>query len=84
MAQVKTYSLRNEDEELYQWLLDRAGTTPGGESGVVREALYRLMQEGEEREEVLKNLEAGQERIELRQVEMIAILRVLKGREPGW
>ena len=71
MAIVRTYSLRDEDTELLEWLKEEGKTTPGGESGVVREALYQKM-----RDEAGK---AGQlDRIEDR---ILAVLEILKGRE---
>ncbi len=78
MAQVKTYSLRNEDTRLHEWLIEQAKVTPGGESGLVRVALYHLMGEQDERDGLLKGLSAGQERIEAKQDQILEWLAILR------
>ena len=80
MAQVKTYSLRREDEALSKWIKDNREETPGGESGLIRLALYHYMNQETERVGILKGLVDGQSRIEARQEQILADLAVLKGR----
>ena len=80
MAQVKTYSLRREDEALSKWIKDNREETPGGESGLIRLALYHYMNQETERVGILKGLADGQNRIEAKQEQILADLAVLKGR----
>ena len=80
MAEVKTYSLRREDEALSRWIKGNSKETPGGESGLVRLALYHYMNEENERVSILKELTDGQSRIEATQEQILADLAILKGR----
>ena len=81
MAEVKTYSLRREDEALSRWIKDNREETPGGESGLVRLALYHYMNQENERVSILSELAEGQSRIEAKQEQILADLAILKGKE---
>ena len=78
MAKVKTYSLRNIDEALSQWIKDNGIQTPGGESGLVRLALYSYMNIKDEQNETLNELVDSQKRIEAKQDEILRSLVELR------